>query len=417
MEKTILFLEPKGTIFEVIQAAKKRGFKVVALTSAPSLIQQATPFYQNAIELIDETIRIENWSTHEKILEVVDEINLSSPIEGTYCGVDPASVLNAMIREKYDLPTTPPQIIESIINKFTLRNKLRELGLSNLKTVQGTIADRWNDWEFGGSAYFKPVKGSASACVQKCTNFDELKLAREAWQDFINNGDSVLHKYLNSLNEYYLEEAFNGKLMSVEGYTLAGTFHCIGLTSRILFSQNSVVELGGCFPYPHPLEDQIVDLVRQAHEQLGITDGATHTEIIVNEVGNIEIIDLNPRFVGADVLQSINFAYGIEIQELLLALALGDIPKLVKNCRNYSCLQYILPPSTDKLLSLEFPVGSEIKFCTNLIPIGTEIKSTTEELDVIGCFLTVMPTFEQAIKRSQERREEVLINGSLKGIY
>ncbi|MDJ0594676.1 MAG: hypothetical protein QNJ72_32660 [Pleurocapsa sp. MO_226.B13] len=135
------------------------------------------------------------------------------------------------------------------------------------------------------------------------------------------------------------------------------------------------------------------------------------------QAGDVEIIDLNPRFVGADVLQSINFAYGIEIQDLLLDLALGDIPKVVNSFKGYSCLQYILPPFCGKFLSLTFPTAPEIKFSTNLIPIGSEIKSKTEQRDVIGCFLTFMPTFEKAIKRSQELRDLVLINGSQKGVY
>ncbi|MBW4573096.1 MAG: ATP-grasp domain-containing protein [Tolypothrix carrinoi HA7290-LM1] len=417
MEATIIFFEPKGTILEVVRVAKKRNFKVVALTSNASLIQQAPYPYKTAVECIDEIITIPNWSNWNQIIEVIDKIHEKSPIRGTYSGVEPAAIINATIREKYGLPTISPQSIELIINKFTLRNKLREIGLSKIKNVHGKIVDKWTKWEFSGSAYFKPVRGFFSACVQKCTNFDELQIAKQKWQNFVSNGTSWIHDYLSSINEYHLEEAFNGELMSVEAYTHAGQFYSLGILSRILFSQNPVVEMGSCFPYPHPLADKIIDVVKQAHEKLGITYGATHTEVIVNEAGEIEIIDLNPRFVGADVLQSINFAYDIEIQELLLDIALGNIPKVVNNCNNYSCLQYILPPSCNKLLSLTFPTVPEIKFSTNLIPIGSDIKSTTEQTDVIGCFLTVMPTFKEAINCSQELRKQVLINDSLKGVY
>lgn len=417
MENTIIFFEPKGTILEVVRVAKKRGFKVVALTSDASLIQQAPYPYKTAVKCIDEIINIQNWNNRNQIIEVVEKIHDKSPIRGTYSGVEPAAIINATIREKYGLPTMSPQTIELIINKFTLRNKLREIGLSKIKNVHGKIADKWTRWEFSGSAYFKPIRGVFSACVQKCTNLDELQVAKQKWQNFVSNGTSWIHDYLSSINEYHLEEAFNGELMSVEAYTQAGQFHSLGILSRILFSQNPVVEMGSCFPYPHPLADKIIDVVKQAHEKLGITYGPTHTEVIVNETGEIEIIDLNPRFVGADVLQSINFAYDIEIQELLLDIALGNISKVVNNCKHYSCLQYILPPSCSKLLSLTFPTVPEIKFSTNLIPIGSVIKSTTEQTDVIGCFLTVMPTFQEAIKCSQELRKKVLINDCLKGVY
>ena len=417
IEETIIFFEPKGTILEVIRLAKKRGFKVVVFTSDFSLVQKAPYPYITALECIDIIINNTNWHDWNSIIKRVDDMHKKCPIKGTYSGVEPTAIINAIIREKYGLPTISHQNIELIINKFALRNKLREIGLSKIQNVHGNVADEWTKWEFDDSAYFKPIRGFFSSCVQKCRNLDELQVARKKWLDFMSNGNSWIHDYIRSIDEYHLEESFNGELMSVEAYTQAGQFHPLGILSRILFSKNPVVEMGSCFPYPHPLADKIINVVRQAHEKLEITHGPTHTEVIVDDAGEVEIIDLNPRFVGADVLQSINFAYNIEIQELLLDLALGIIPKKINSCKNFACLQYILPPFYGKFLSLNFPTASEIKFSTSLIPINSEIRSKSEQTDVIGCFLTVMPTFEEAIKRSKELREQVLINDCQKGVY
>ena len=54
MKRAILFLEPKGTVLEVVRAAKKRGLCVVAMVSDQGLLDSAPEPYRTAVSLIDE---------------------------------------------------------------------------------------------------------------------------------------------------------------------------------------------------------------------------------------------------------------------------------------------------------------------------------------------------------------------------
>lgn len=418
MKRAILFLEPKGTVLEVVRAAKKRGLCVVAMVSDQGLLDSAPEPYRTAVSLIDEIIPVSGWSDIDSVMIAAEALAAKYQLVGVYTGVDPCGVAAATLRQKLGLRTPTAEAMKVILNKFLLRQRLRECGLSNLQNYLGQDADKWSEWQFGkASAYFKPVHGFFSAYVQKCASVADLGAARAEWIKGVANETPFVRDYLLTANEYHLEEAIEGELLSVEGMSSGGKFTSLGLLSRILYSRNPIVEMGSCFPYPHPLADQIVKLVASAHQELGFTDGPTHTEVIVSPSGEIEIIDLNPRFVGADVLQSINHAYGIAVEEVLLDFALGRSERFEPVSNNYSCLQYVLPPEVSTFESIQFPRSSEVRFTTSFLRPGTNLSSHERQLDYLGCYLTVMPTFDQAVARSRELRAEVMVNGAFGGSY
>jgi predicted ATP-grasp superfamily ATP-dependent carboligase len=417
MQDSIIFLEPKGTIFEVIRVASQRGYQVIVLSSDLRLIEEAPEPYRSATFSIKETFLVPSWSDREIILSIVKNIQKNYSVRGVYFGLDPCAVIGTELRRLFNLPSPSPKTLELVLDKFRLRTKLRALGLSKLKSVSGSEVDDWTQWNLSSPAYFKPVYGVGSVYVAKCHNYEELKLAQANWRERMPNDPEWVTKHLNSKSEYHLEEAFEGELLSVEAISFGGKFKVLGLLSRILYSKDPVIEMGSCFPYPHPLSEKIISFVEEVHQKLEFTDGATHTEIIVNSKEEMEIIDFNPRFVGADVLQSINFAFDIKVQNLLLDFALGIEPQLQKNSENYSCLQYMLPPSIEIFESIEFPETNDIKFKTTYLKTGVTIKRNKTQLDYLASYLTTMPTFESALARSKELRNQVIINKTHQGVY
>jgi biotin carboxylase len=413
----ILFLEPKGTVLEVVRAAKRRGFRVVALVSDPAMLETLPAPYDTARSCIDEITIVENWESESQILRLVDEINRSSKVVGVYYGVDACAEIGSRLRVRFGLPATDPESMELILNKCTLRWRLRQLGLSRLENTPSSIVNRWETWPLTKPVYFKPVHGAFSLNVVRCENLEDLRRAKTEWESGADNTPAYVRNYMRSTPEYHLEEEFKGELLSVEAISSNGKFHCLGLTSRILYSKDPTVEMGSCFPYPHPNADKIIELVKAAHEQLGFTDGPSHTEVIINEQGEIEIIDFNPRFIGADVLQSINFAYGIKIEEVLLDWTIGQPIKIELKQTAFSCIQYVLPARPLKFQSMEFSAAPEVKFSTSFLKPGQEASNLNRQIDYLGCYLTVMPSFEAATRRSRELRSSVRVNGNIVGAY
>ncbi|MBI4371048.1 MAG: ATP-grasp domain-containing protein [Elusimicrobia bacterium] len=417
MTRSVVFLEPKGTILEVVRAAKRRGFHVAALRSDPALLDGAPEPYASAVPLIDEIIPIQGWDAESAVLAACEAVHARAPITGLYAGMDPCASILARLRRRFSLPAPDPEAIALVLNKFALRRRLVELGLSRLKNAHSSEAEGWTSWPFRGAAYFKPVHGFFSAYVSRCENLADFRAARDRWRTGNGTDPAWLKDYLHSLNEYHLEEAFDGELLSVEAIASGGRYEPLGLLSRILYSRDPVVEMGSCFPYPHPLSGKIIDLARRAHAALGLHDGPTHTEMIVSPAGEVEIIDLNPRFVGADVLQSINNAFGVRVEEALLDYAIGKPARVAPEDRRFSCLQYFLPPRVPVLETVDFPEVPEVKFRATFIKPGTPISSNDRQIDYLGCYLTVMPEFEAALSRSRELRAAVMINGSEPGVF
>ena len=416
MRQIALFLDPKGTVLEVVRTAKQRGLFVVAAVSDETLLHTAPEPYHSAVGCIDQIIPVDTWNdaTAHKVANTLRPLG---KVVCVYSGFDPCAVVSAKLRQEFGLPTTSPEILALILNKQHLRTRLKEHGLSHIKSVSQSVADKWQSWEFGGAAYFNPVHGFFSAYVKRCESWEDFKAARSEWEKGNASDPAYVKNYVRSENEYYLEEAFDGELLSVESISSSGKFQCLGLLSRILYSKNPIVEMGSCFPYPHTFRDKIVAAVEKGHEMLGFTEGATHVEVIVSKSGEVEIIDFNPRFVGADVLQSVNNAYGIRIEEQLLDWACGKSPVIETKNAQHACLQYILSPESLQFDSISFPKVTEVKFKTTFVKPGMKLSSIDRQLDYIGCYLTVMPTFESALSRSKELRSEIKINGHLEGAY
>ncbi|HKQ03838.1 MAG TPA: ATP-grasp domain-containing protein [Blastocatellia bacterium] len=417
MKNSILFLEPKGTMLEVIRAAKGREFTVFALVSDYSLLDALPSPYASARQCIDELLVVKDWNDLPTILSVAQALHASCPVKGVFFGLDLCAVAGAALREYFDLPTPTPGTMELIVDKHKLRTKLYKAGLSKLRSVPGVEADRWTEWKIGRPAYFKPVHGAFSLYVTRCGSLADLQRAKTAWLDGMGSMPKFLSDFIYAKAEYHLEEEFEGELMSVEGISTRGEYLCLGLTSRIMYSKNPAVEMGSCFPYPHPLADAIIDFTRAMHAGLGFTDGPSHVEIMVNAAGEMEVIDFNPRFIGADVLQSINFAYGLKVEELLLDWCVGHKPVLVPREANYSCIQYVLPPHELLLESLDFPQMPEVKFSTSFVKPGMQVSGADRQIDYLGCYLTVMPTYESAMARSKELRHLVTINTTIQGAF
>jgi hypothetical protein len=74
-----------------------------------------------------------------------------------------------------------------------------------------------------------------------------------------------------------------------------------------------------------------------------------------------------------------------------------------------------MPPEVSVLRNIRFPETPEVRFKTSFIASGTSIKNTNRQLDYLGCYLTVMPSFDAAVDRSRELRTQVLINDTHQG--
>lgn len=416
---TIIFLSPKGTILELINSAAERGYRVCVIENDPSLIDGSSDCYLRHVQCISERSVIGSWLDVMAVLEVAKKWNKTSPIKAVYSALEPTLVAGAMISEFFKVPGNTVECVELIVDKLLLRTKLRESGLSKLHAISQAEYESHDNWQFGTSAaYFKPRNGFGSAYVLRCESIDDVHAANEIWARGRPSDPAWVKSYINQGKTWFLEQAHDGELLSAELLVQEGMCICLGLLSRILYSLNPIVEMGSAFPYAHPAGEEIWRMCSAIVEAVGFKNGVLHLEFIVSATRGVELVDFNPRLAGADVLQSINRAYSIKIEEIILDLLLGkpvsfSVPKTNKFC----CLQYFLSPPVNLIESVTFPCDRDVTFTSLFKRIGVPVGSNDTQLDYLGCYLTEGPSFEAATTKSRLLREKIIVNKVSGGVF
>jgi hypothetical protein len=137
-----------------------------------------------------------------------------------------------------------------------------------------------------------------------------------------------------------------------------------------------------------------------------------HTEVKVPDDGPIELVELNLRFVGADVLKLIDLACGIEFADDLVRLAVGQAPSLpVKPTRFAHFSSLLAPPGVTRLESFELPDDVELPLVKMIRPVGSELASTDRQLDWIAAFVVTGRTHQEMLDTAVDVRRRTLVNG------
>ncbi len=93
----------------------------------------------------------------------------------------------------------------------------------------------------------------------------------------------------------------------------------------------------------------------------GFYHGATHVEVIVSPDGEIEVIDFNPRlWCGADVIQSMNFAFEERVEKWIFSNSLVNHFKVIPEQKISPASSTCRCPLNAELKTVEFPVDKEI---------------------------------------------------------
>lgn len=165
----------------------------------------------------------------------------------------------------------------------------------------------------------KPVDRSGSRGIYKVndrTGLDEAINASKS-QGFIQK----------ALVEEYVE----GKEYSVECISYEGIHHFLTITSKYTTGAPHYVERGHLEPADckGELLEKVKNVVFHALNTLKVRYGASHSEIKIDEDGNIMIIEIGSRmggdFIGSDLVK---LSTGIDYVEAVIQCALGEKPSL-----------------------------------------------------------------------------------------
>ncbi|MED0823863.1 MULTISPECIES: ATP-grasp domain-containing protein [Bacillus cereus group] len=393
MSKTevILLIESGNLGSEIISIAKK-GYKIIYLSSG------ILPFnLDNKVNLL-EYIEDKNITRYEVLRDHVKRIAEKYNILTMFTTSDFYVYHVSKLSVEFNLNNLNDTSAYTFSKKHVFREKQRYLGypypdfhvLTGLE--QGLEIIKNKEIQY----IFKPINGNESLGVKLVSTEDELK---ESYRNL-----SLLSRFTNNLidsSSYILEEYIEGKIYSCEFIKDQDKLTILGVTNRIISPKPYFIELGYTFPY---MDKDINKLVIETTEKF-ITDfnydfGPCHIEYIINENGEIYILEVNPRLVGWPNYWMINETLNCDIFSLINELYItGKINELNLGPKCYSTCLEVVPPIEGyfKGLSIkkEWVNNPDIKIIKN-IDDDSYVKLPKSNRDIIARILTKGETMKDS---------------------
>jgi len=271
----------------------------------------------------------------ELILEKCKQIGIDGI---TSIASDVAVPTVCYVAEKMGLVTNsyPDSIVQT--NKYQMRKRFIEFGVRSPKFIVSS-----NNLSIDGFSFpliVKPTDRSGSLGVKKVTNRDELFDAVER------------AKKQSFSKEAIIEEFVSGHEISVETISWKGEHYVLAITDKVTTGNPYYVELE--HHQPSILAESIINKIKvetkKALSALNVNFGASHSEFMITENGEVYAIEVGAR-MGGDFIGStlVYLSTGYDFVKGIIEVALGTFEKPQSTYKKCSGV-YFLSEVTKRVL-------------------------------------------------------------------
>ncbi|WP_206861313.1 ATP-grasp domain-containing protein [Lysobacter changpingensis] len=206
------------------------------------------------------------------------------------------------------------ETLRNIMDKDRARAVLRAAGLDSTEfmlvdTEQQLLTKAE---QLGFPLVMKPHDATASSGVSIIMNVAEVALAADYYRRSKGGYPAMLERF------------HEGPEFSVEGFSEGGVHRILAITRKYVH-QSSRVEIGHVIPARLSVEDeeQVKNYVIDVIEALGITDGPTHTEIILTKDGP-RFIETHTRGGGDYIWELVRLSTGVNLTSITARQSVGE---------------------------------------------------------------------------------------------
>lgn len=308
----------------------------------------------------------------EKILAICEKLKIDAILT---IASDVAVPTVNFIAHSLNLTSNPIESSLVCTDKNKMKDNLKKSCLPIANYIQ--ISDKeelFKVQELNYPLIVKPSDRSGSLGVTKIT--EESKLL-EAFE--------IAHAY--SLNKtVIIEEFIIGKEISVESISYKGQHYILAYTDKITSGSPHFVELEHHQPssISPEMKDEIVFLLSNALNSLGITNGAAHSELIIDENNKLFINEIGAR-MGGDFIGShlVELSTGFDYLKAVIDVSLGIFsPKPLKQLA-HSGVVYLSKINQERFNSINKSESFIIEHQTQ----GTISDQLTKSSDRNGYFI------------------------------
>lgn len=306
----------------ILQKMKRLGLTVVVLNKEKNW---AEPY-------VDHWIIADN-TNHAQAIQAVKQFMSKHPklrIEGAVTFWEDDVLLTSKIVEKFNFTGIPYQIAKNVRNKYLFREFCREHALPAPK--HRLIRDKRDLQtilkEFSFPVVIKPAYGASSALVTRVNKKEELLDTYASIQEIIDTRIEIETALLDG-QEIFIEEYIDGDEVDVDIILQNGKIKFWSISDNFDKTKDIFfIDRGQSVPSSLPITAQkaLVDMVEEILEKLGMQNGCLHFEGKWTKNGPMPI-ELNMRMGGDYIYSYTRDAWGVDLIELVVKIALGEYIK------------------------------------------------------------------------------------------
>ena len=226
----------------------------------------------------------------------------------------------AYVSEKLGLPGNSRKSIELFNDKLKTRETCKALGIPTIefKKVSGAQEAKEFMEALGSPAIIKPSDSEGSKGVVKVNDPAEIDdVFREA-REYSRTGEVLIERFIEGRELEVDDIVLGGEVKTLMYADLESFENVFASTTRL---------------YPSVKDPQIIDRLlemdREIVKGLGLRQGLTHNEYILDKDDNIYLVEAAPRGGGTYISTYIaQLQTGLSTSEFLINIALGDIEEI-----------------------------------------------------------------------------------------
>jgi len=317
--KTILLVNTGFPSKEfILKRIKELGVNIIVLHKQ---INWAEPYISHWI--------FTDVSNHDQALHDLSDFLTLHPavkIDGviTFCeSYNNEPLLVAKIADKYGLKGLKSVVVENFKNKFLFRKFCEKYDVHAPKCV---LIDSAKDLHTALTTLtfpvvVKPTHGSSSAFVIKADNKDDL-----------------IEKYVTKDAKIIVEEYISGSEVDIDILIQNGEVKFYSISDNLETCEPYFIETGFNIPSRLPVDEQddLYAMAVKVLKEFSVTDGCIHFEAKSTKEGAVPI-EVNLRMGGDEVRDFVLGAWGIDLIEQAIKIALGEDVKVIKSSQAKQC--------------------------------------------------------------------------------
>lgn len=382
-QKRIMLLGGNYTQMTCTLAAKAEGYYVISVDYLPE-----NPAHKFADEY-------HNVSTIDKeaVLELAKELKIDGIV--SYAS-DVSAPTAAYVAEALGLPTNPYESVMIMTHKDLFRSFLKENGFPMPKGA-GFKKDQYEEAKkfFDGltkPVMIKPIDSSGSKGVNRVNCAEEFDAA---WEESLSYSIS---------KQVIVEEFVERKGYQIDGdaFVIDGKIRFWGICDQHHDDSCSKYAPAG-LSFPPTQDEKIQQEARAQIERLfkllNMHMGAYNIEYIVNQSGQVYILEIGPRNGGNLITDAINAATDVNLAAYTVRQAVGDDVSDLTQKEPYRCASsYIVHALSDgiyKGIEIDPQIEKKIVIKQIYVKPGDKVKRFKNASDDVGAMVLVFDSTEE----------------------